>query len=469
MDPHDEDTSLSAMRSLDPAAGTEAPAHLRSHVTGIPDNAARSSVHAGRSRWLAPAAAAAALVVGLGGGYLAGSRGDAAPSAAATATPSGTPITVAVGSAEEPAPPVSLGGAGRSGAGDAGLLGGQEATANSATADAAVSPWHYSNGRRFIVPPFDQTPSMSAVYALDGRAQYSAPDAERIAAALGLDGTAHQDQPEQGWIVGDRQGNGPRLWLSPTGAGDVNFSGGIADPHSECWAAIGPKYGVDTGTDMTEDDWKAFDAETKQCLADTPMPTEQQARDALSLFLSATGVDELQTQVTVTPEEQGRTISASAARVVAENATVVTSTITVSAKGFLYGYGPTATIVSLGNYDIVSPAEAAARLNDPVFAPAYASTMASEVDYEQFDDPATEPPAVPAAGALVPWGITEFEIVSARLGLAQMTSIDDERFLAPAYEFTDTEGNVWSVLALAEREIDPVGGGASYGWGGFVY
>ena len=29
------------------------------------------------------------------------------------------------------------------------------------------------------------------------------------------------------------------------------------------------------------------------------------------------------------------------------------------------------------------------------------------------------------------------------------------RFLAPAYEFTDSEGNVWSVLALAESTLDP--------------
>ncbi|GAA3923753.1 hypothetical protein [Microbacterium invictum] len=340
----------------------------------------------------------------------------------------------------------------------------------SATTDSTVSPWHYSNGRRFHLPAFDETTSTATVYALDGRAQYSAADAERIARTLGLDAAAHQEKPEYGWTVGDPEKSGPVLWMSPSGAGDVSFNTGVADPSSACWTQIAPDYGVDTekGADFDEATWRAFDADVQACVAATPMPTDQQARDALSLFLTATGVDESQTQVTVTSEDTGRTMTATAARVVAGNVTVVTSTVHVSAKGLLYGYGGTATVVSLGDYGIVSPAEAARRLNDPVFTPAYAASTASEIDYDELNDPVTQPPAVPAAGTRVPWGITEFEIASARLGLAQMTSVEDERFLAPAYEFTDTEGNVWSVLAIAEAEIDPIGGGANW-WNGWLY
>jgi len=329
-----------------------------------------------------------------------------------------------------------------------------------------VSPWHYSNGRRFAVPTFDAAPGTAEVYALDGRAHYSAADAERIAAALGVTGAAHQEAPENGWTVGDETSSTtPTLWLYPTGGGDVSFNGGIADPYSECSNTIMPRYGADKGAELTEEQWQAINEETTACVAATPMPTEEQARAAMTRFLAATGVDEAQTQITVTPYEESKTISVTAARVVGDNLTVVTSTATVSAKGTLYANGPTAPVVSLGDYRIVSPAEAAARLNDPVFAPAYPSQAAGQVDSTQFAGPATEPPAAPAAGSKVPWGITEFSIASARLGLALLTSIHDERFLAPAYEFTDTEGNVWSVPALAESEIDPVGGGNGGGWG----
>lgn len=481
MDTNDDPRSsdpLAAMRDLDPAADSAPSSGLRARVSSVPDAVTPA---ARRRRWLMPVAAAAALVVGVGGGYVVGSGALTGSTEQIAA-----PLPVATGSTQDPAPPISLapgagGAASADSGGDAGmrLQGAQSAPLSTAetaeTADSTVSPWHYSNGRRFHLPVFDETTSTATVYALDGRAQYSAADAERIARTLGLDAAAHQEEPEYGWTVGDPQHGGPVLWMSPTGAGDVSFHTGVADPSSACWTQIAPEYGVDTtkGVNLDEATWRAFDADVRACVVATPMPTDQQARDALSLFLTATGVDESQTQVTVTSDDDSRTMTATAARVVAGNVTVVTSAVHVSAKGLLHGNGGTATVVSLGDYDIVSPAEAARRLNDPVFTPAYAASTASEIDYDQLHEPVAEPPAVPVAGARVPWGITEFEIASARLGLAQMTGVEDQRFLAPAYEFTDSEGNVWSVLAIAETEIDPTGGGASawggWPWGGWRY
>lgn len=54
----------------------------------------------------------------------------------------------------------------------------------------------------------------------------------------------------------------------------------------------------------------------------------------------------------------------------------------------------------------------------------------------------------------MPWSIDDRELVSARLGLAQLIDANGVTFLAPAYEFTDTEGYVWSVTALTESELD---------------
>ena len=470
---------LDAVRSVDPASTHEPSAALRERIAAIPstsDTAPIVTVRR-RSRWIAPAAASVALAVAVGGGYLLGAHPGNAPvspgaSGVVSSVAPGPTVAVATGTSADPAAPVSLGGSAGGGAREAVTDESQSLTmsAGISAASGTVSPWHYSNGRRFTLPTFDSVGSTAKVYALDGRAQYSAADAERIASALGIDGTAHQKRASDGWIVGnEKSGRAPTLWLWPSGGGDVDYQGGIGDPYTACWEQVAPRFGDAKGLDLTREQRRERSAQVDACVENTPMPTKRQAREAMSLFLAATRVDESATQVTVTSDKEWRTMSVSAARVVDGNETVVTSWVTVSAKGILYAHGPTAPVESLGEYPIVSPAEAADRLNDPVYAPAYAAKAASEVDYRQHDDPATEPPALPAAGAKVPWGITEFEISSARLGLALMTSIRDERFLAPAYEFTDTEGNVWSVLALAESEIDPVGGGDGRGWWGWGY
>lgn len=454
-----DDEDINLISAADPASTATAPQALRERVDAIADDDGVEPVPLRRQRrWLMPIAAAAAVAVGVGGGYLAGTGALAPVPATAAALP------LEVGIAGEPAPPIALGGAGDGARAQAATAAGEAAGQGFAVNSAAdsVSPWHYANNRRFTAPAFAAGPERALVYALDGRAHFSAEDATRMATALGVTGEAHQDGEKYGpgWVVGDLQDGGPHLWLFPSGGGEVSYSSGETDPWSECQAVVWPRYDLQHAT---EDQYRAFDAEVRACVAATPMPSEQQARDAMSTFLSVTGVDEASTEIVVTPSDEGRTISVSAARIVDANTTVITSSVTVSHKGMLNAFGPAATIGSLGEYTIVTPDEAAARLNDPVYAPRWASTTAQEVEYEH--EPATEPPALPRAGARVPWGITQFDIASARLGLALMTGTDDERFLAPAYEFTDTDGNIWSVIALAESELDTTGGGSGYGGG----
>lgn len=480
-----ETDDIAHIRSFDPAAGIDAPASLRERVAGIAashadevdsDAAATGApVPIRRKRpWLAPVAAAAALAVGVGGGYLFGSGAFAFTPAQGIPESLGVPVEI--GTAENPAPPVSLGGAdygvqamsaiAESGSDASGMIlndaqftpGSSEAQQNS-----TVDQWHYSNNRRFTVPTFDTGPETATVYALDGRAHFSAEDAQRMADLLGVEGEAYQQEEyTYGWQVDTRKAITSTLSLTPTGDGNVWASTTNPDPWSACDREIAPTYDLQN---YDEARYAAYSAEVEACVAATPMPTEQQARDALSLFLTATGVDESSTEIELDVFEEGRTISATASWVVDGNVTVIHSFVTVSHLGLLHASGPTATVESLGEYSIVTPDEAAARLNDPVYAPQWSSEQAQEITYE--GEMPTEPPALPTAGTPVPWGISEFEIESARLGLALMTGTKDERFLAPAYEFTDTDGNVWSVIALAESELDTLGGGATGGgwWG----
>lgn len=466
MDEHFTDDELRVLRAADPAAGVEASESLRDRVARIPTaHADAAPVALGRRRWLVPVAAAGAVVAAIGGGYVWGTGGiDLGPAP--------VPLAVATGTPDDPAAPIGgFAGAG-SGEGtasaDSGAMQSMPGIKSSAeTLHAADSMytsgygWGFPfNRQRFVAPAFETTPAQASVYAVDARAQYSAEDAARMAAELGVPGDVRESKDEGGWVVGDHPG--PRLALTLWGGADVYYSSGIVDPWSACHNAVAPGYSLDNARQET---WDAYSAELDQCLKDTPMPTEEQAREALSLFLAATGIAEEATQITVAPDTASRTLMATAARVVGNNETEIVTYVGVSAEGMLSGYSPTGQLVSLGDYPIVSPADGAARLNDPAYSPRLVSWPEREGDYPEYTAP-TAPPEVPGAGTEVPWLISEHEIVSARLGLALLHGNGGEQFLAPAYEFTAADETVWSVIALAEDDLDTTSttGYGMYGW-----
>jgi len=453
MDEHFTDDDLRALRAADPAAGVEAPQALRDRVDGMPVEAAPVPLRT-RRRWLVPAAAAVAVVAAIGGGFVWGAGGidlDAGPTA--------VPLAVETGTPGDPAAPIGLGG-GAGGGNGTGSGGGStvdpqagiapQADSAFATADRAGYGWGGPFHRqRFVAPPFETTPGQASVYGVDGHVQFSAEDAARMAAALGITGDARTpDYEAGGWILGDVAG--PNFSLTAWGGADAHYNSGVGDPWTVCHNAISPHYSLDHATQAV---WEVYHATLEQCVKDTPMPTEEQAREALSLFLAATGVDEEATQITVWPDTESRTIGVTAARIVENNATGVVSSVSVSADGMLYGYGQTGEIVSLGEYPIVSAAEGASRLNDPAYSPTLVSWPETNIEYPEYTPP-TAPPAVPDAGSAVPWSIAEREIVSARLGLALIYGSSGEQYLVPAYEFTAADETVWSVIALAEDELD---------------
>ena len=121
--------------------------------------------------------------------------------------------------------------------------------------------------------------------------------------------------------------------------------------------------------------------------------------------------------------------------------------------------GTLAPIVSLGDYEIVSEQEAFERLSDPRFG-AQMTAMpfaVAERDAASTTDaytPPTEPPATPADGTSISWPVNEVEIVDARLGLASQWQPDGSVLVVPAYEFTDTDGATWSIIAVADSKLD---------------
>lgn len=478
MDEHSADDDLRALRGADPAAGVEASQELRDRVASIPaeDAPAGETLDANapasetsdadapatpvpirrRRRWVLPAAAAAAVVAAIGGGYAWGSGG-------VDLGPQPVPLAVATGTPDDPAEPIGLGGSGGGTEVDlqTGVAEGVSGSHLSTGLEIWPGPGSRSDGRRFIVPAFEETPGHANVYAVDGRAQYSADDAARMAAALGIDGEPRQEEPDMGggWIVGDH--SSASFTLSPWD-GSAHYSSGIPEAVTVCEERADALHGRDK---MNDDGTWAFGQEMIRCMADTPRPSDELVDESVSTFLAAIGLEEDAVELTRMPVEGSDTnVTVTAARIVENNVTDIVAYITVSAKGIMYASGPTGDVVSLGEYPVVSPAEAAARLNDPAFAPTLVSWPESDSERPAVTEP-TEPPELPEPGSAVPWQIAEHEIVSARLGLALLSGTDGVQYLAPAYEFTASDDTVWSVIALPEDQLDTTSSGIGYGVG----
>ena len=110
---------------------------------------------------------------------------------------------------------------------------------------------------------------------------------------------------------------------------------------------------------------------------------------------------------------------------------------------------------------VVSEQEGFERLSDSRFGGSrtgwpeiYATDLAaSGEDLTEWVAP-TQAPAPPIAGAAISWAVQDVEIVRARLGLAQQWQPDGSIMLVPSYEFTDSDGGTWSVIAVAEEMLD---------------
>ncbi|MBN8882152.1 MAG: hypothetical protein J0H73_07550, partial [Salana multivorans] len=108
---------------------------------------------------------------------------------------------------------------------------------------------------------------------------------------------------------------------------------------------------------------------------------------------------------------------------------------------------------------IVSEADALARLSDPRFGAqnmvmpyavdAYAADGGATEEYT----PPTQAPAAPGADATVEWPVWTVDLTSVRLGLGQQYQSDGSVLLVPAYEFTDSDGGTWSVIAVADADL----------------
>lgn len=419
---------LRELRAMNPSTDATAPRELRDRVWSIPG---RSSPLR-RTAWLA--AAASALVIGAVG-------------VSTTLDPFGArgPVPLTRPASGEIAPPVNLGDGARAvGQGAADPSSSAVDMVQDASRDAAL---FWGNRARFTLPVFDAKSGTATVYALDAAPRFNADAIMRAAGIFGVSGDAVPNEYGGGWRVGMDDWTGPSVSLNPWGGGEMMYNSGTGDPLSGCLMRAGAEKQIE--------DW---DARYAECRDSVPMPTEQQAHDAMDLVLRAFDIDADEVLIEILGDEYtwDGTLTIRALRVVDGMATSLAVYVTVSSDGIVSANGPIGDIVSLGSYKIVSPAEAARRLNNSAFAPSFPEYSSPRGLWPQpaiASEPPSTPAPAPAPGSAIPWSIAEYRILSARLGLGTVYGPDGLMYVTPAYEFTDDQGNRWSVTALDEEHL----------------
>jgi hypothetical protein len=444
-----EEALVARLRAADPASGVEPDlVALRAAVDARRAATPSDQLAARRPRWTswparAAAVAAAALVVGGGGGYAIGAAGAGDSGGGFTAE---APITLqapeTAADAGAGAPEIAAAPGGRTMAGLHAMWGG----------------WY---GRTVFHGSGLSTDSGSARgWALDASG-VSAQAAAAAASALGVTGEPRLEWGS--WVVGSNDGTGPSLTLSADGQGALSY----ADPRNDVWYCDPSVREEATSSDGAVEGGATEGAGAAPSVVEPcgerdlgPAPSEDEAARQLRDLMSRLGVDPAGYEVVV--EDYGDPyVFATAYHVVDGQRTGLTWSASFSGAGVTWLSGFTASLVDLGEYDVVSPAEAVERMNDPRFGAGWSGPIALARDASAaaaetgvVDEPDGTPPAPAAPGSAFAWPVTDVTIVEARLGVAVTSTRDGAAVLAPTYELTADDGSVWSVIAVAERHLD---------------
>jgi hypothetical protein len=404
-----------------------------------------------RTGWLGAAAAVALVAVG-GGGYLAGAAGAGGPDGVGESTAEApimldAPVGAADSRGAEPAP------------------GAMAATDTGMAAESAdqKSSYPYGFWGRTVFHAgagLSTSGSEAEAFGLDPAGVLSAETARRVGDTLGASGEPRQEGGS--WVVGPADGSGPTVHVYADGSGSFDFY----DPSRDPWSCPFPGKAEpgttgEGGTDSSEI------LPAPDCPTVTPdaAPAMGDAVAALRDVMDRLGVDPAGFELEAGESYEGdpwRYVTAW--QVVEGQRTGLSWSASVSASGIANLYGFLAETISLGQYPVVSEAEAVERLGDPRFgasggmiAQAADARAAEEGDTASSDMmPAPNPtvPPTPTPGAQVAWPVTDVTITSGRLGVAQQYMPDGAVLLLPAYELRDADGNVWPVLAVAEDVLD---------------
>ncbi|MFF3065416.1 hypothetical protein ACFVQ3_12715 [Oerskovia sp. NPDC057915] len=325
--------------------------------------------------------------------------------------------------------------------------------------DAKMSSMHGFGGRTVFTSAGLGTEGTSApAWAFDAAGTFSAETAAKVASALGVAGEPRQEYGT--WTVGPNDGQGPTVSVQPDGTTSVSFNDPSKDPWA-CAVVAVPGSGTATTEEMEADPQAGCG---QQDLGQAPAPDA--AISTSKDVLGSLGLDPAAFEYTTESYDgEGKILAVSAAQVVEGQRTGIVWSMTYSGAGLSSLYGSLAPTVPMGDYAVVSPTVAVERLGDPRFGSPAMIAYARGGDASMLLEGATtdvapvepEVPVVPptaGAGAAFSWPVDEVTITSARLGWAVHYQADGGAVLVPSYELSDAEGSTWSVIAVADDELD---------------
>jgi hypothetical protein len=430
------------------AATTTAPGAL-GDATGVTPSGEEGTdelaIHRERKRRRVPllgaVAAGVAGVLAFGvGGYALGNAAGAGGTADASAA--NAPITLEGAAGAQ--------GAGPEAASDSAALG--------ADARASVMPGWFGGRTVFQASGLGADGTTAPAWAYDAAGVFSAESAARVAAALGVAGEPRQEYGA--WTVGPNDGTGASVSLQPDGLASVSFN----DPGKDPWACAVVAV-PEPGVEEMQTDPQAGCGQKDLGAAPAPDAAISTSKDVLASL----GLDPAAFEYTTESYDgEGKILAVSAAQVIEGQRTGNAWSLTYSGAGLSSLYGSLAPTVSIGDYAVVSPTAAVERLGDPRFAGAGMIAYGRSSTMVPLDDVASDiatiepeaemaPPTVPPTageGAAVSWPVRQVTITEARLGWAVHYQADGGAILVPSYELSDAEGSTWSVIAVADDELD---------------
>src|SRR5690554_3520358 len=426
------------LRAADPAAGLEPDlAALRRAVTEretVVDELAARRRRPVRALQVA-AAGAGALAIGAGGFLLGG--GFAATSVASGESDGGA------------LPAMTLDSGGNSGRedeaatsgemapeGGMGRGGGSRDMSEQAMTDSSYMPWPGGFGRTvFEQSGLSTAGTSSKAYGFDAESVHNEDTLSALAEALGIEGKVREEYGSL--VVGPRDGSGPSISLYADGTASFNFH----DPSKDPWFCAPDKDECDE-----RDLGKA--------------PQGDDAIEQASDFLVRLGADPADFELEATDESEfGSTDYSSvvAYRVIDGQRSGDQWGVSFTGGGVQSAWGSLAPFVDLGEYDVISPAEAVDRLGDPRFGVSSSSFppgWMGPAGLERTVEDEFEVPSAPAPGDSFGWPVETVTIVSERLGLAQHHLGGGAVVLVPTYELSAADGRSWSVIAVTEAHLD---------------
>ena len=410
MDPFERLRAADPMQGVDPNM-SEIRAEVMSHV--------------GRRRGVPALAVAAALVL------VAGTAGVFAGRATAPAQDvASLPVIPSAGQSANNAMPTS----------------GSAMPTSGEAKDSSAARGGYFWGARTVLKPTSAITNVAGTakaYRFIARDVDAKALALRLADFVGAEGDLRTDQAY--YSIGEQDGTSPVVWVSDDAL--VSFS--ASDNSKSPWQCMKsePSSGGATSEECTQPAFKA--------------PSIADATTQAKAAFTTIGLNLEDVQFTASADNVN--VNVQAWRVVEGKRVALNWYADVSERGVYALNGNAATLEELPEYPILGARDTALRTSDPRWTEMTPFMVSAAVGNAANDGVSV---GVPAAQSSTPPGMlikgnrpvipvytNIVSVGSASQGLMQMW-INEQTFLLPSWEFRDTAGNTWAMLAIADEYID---------------